>query len=116
MKDYSQQGFEASHKDQCQLWLKASSHDCKGECASDGTGANNFNFHFRGCGWKNKTVTWDEGEQLWIKVVNHLYTMMFGKDHYEYEYNEKKVCVIAQDSQPNFKYDREQWNDEYEDM
>lgn len=34
MKDYSQQGFEASHKDQRQLWLKASSHDCKGECAS----------------------------------------------------------------------------------
>ncbi|XP_044170152.1 uncharacterized protein LOC122954217 isoform X1 [Acropora millepora] len=144
MKDYSQQGFEASHKDQRQLWLKASSHDCKGECASveqmlvhfyaektlflrycfqealraiqDGTGANNFNFHFRGCGWKNKTVTWDEGEQLWIKVVNHLYTMMFGKDHYEYEYNEKKVCVVAQDSQPNYKYDREQWNDEYEDI
>lgn len=53
---------------------------------------------------------------MWIKVVNHLYTMMFGKDHYEYEYNEKKVCVIAQDSQPNFKYDRERWNDEYEDI
>lgn len=53
---------------------------------------------------------------MWIKVVNHLYTMMFGKDHYEYEYNEKKVCVVAQDSQPNYKYDREQWNDEYEDI
>lgn len=34
MKDYSQQGFEASHKDQRQLWLKASSHDCKGEATS----------------------------------------------------------------------------------
>ena len=34
MRDYSQQGFEASHKDQRQLWLKASSHDCKGEATS----------------------------------------------------------------------------------
>ena len=33
-ENYSQQGFEASHKDQRQLWLRASSHDCKGQCAS----------------------------------------------------------------------------------
>ena len=45
--------------------------------------------------------------------MDHLNTMMFGKDHYEYDYNEKKVCVVAQDCQPNFKYDRDQWNGEY---
>ena len=34
MTEYSQQGFEASHKDQRQLWLKASSHDRHGESSS----------------------------------------------------------------------------------
>lgn len=41
---------------------------------------------------------------------------MFGGDYFEYDYNEKKVCFVAQDCQPQFKYDREQWNEEYEDM
>jgi len=34
MTEFSQQGFEASHKDERQLWLKASSHDCRGEASS----------------------------------------------------------------------------------
>jgi len=34
MTEFSQQGFEASHKDQRQLWLKASSHDRHGEASS----------------------------------------------------------------------------------
>ena len=34
MTQFSQQGFEASHKDQRQLWLKASSHDHDGEASS----------------------------------------------------------------------------------
>lgn len=34
MTEFSQQGFEASHKDQRQLWLKASSHDQHGEASS----------------------------------------------------------------------------------
>ena len=34
MREYSQQGFEASHKDQRQLWLKVSSHDQLGEASS----------------------------------------------------------------------------------
>lgn len=34
MRELSQQGFEASHKDQRQLWLKASSHDGHGEASS----------------------------------------------------------------------------------
>lgn len=41
---------------------------------------------------------------------------MFGKDHFDYYYNKKKVCVVAQDCQPNFTYDREQWNEEYTDI
>jgi len=144
MKHYSQQGFEASHKDQRQLWLKASSHDCKGESTSieqmlvhfyaekilflrycfqealrvipGNPGQNTFNFYFRGCGWKHKTINWDEGEQVWIKVMNHLMTLMFGGDHFEYYYNEKKVCVVDQSCHADFKYDREQWNEEYASM
>ena len=34
MTEFSQQGFEAAHKDQRQLWLKASSHDQQGEASS----------------------------------------------------------------------------------
>ena len=79
-------------------------------------GQNIFRFHFRGCGWKQKNVTWDEGEQVWMKVMNHLFTLMFGDDFFEYEYNEKKVCVVADDSKPTFKYSKEEWNEEYPNM
>lgn len=48
--------------------------------------------------------------------MDHLNTMMFGEDHFHYYYNEKKVCMVAQDCQRNFAYDREQWNEEYTDM
>ena len=34
MREYSQQDFEASHKDQHQLCLKVSSHDQRGEASS----------------------------------------------------------------------------------
>lgn len=34
MTEFNQQGFGASHKDQRQLWLKASSHDQNGEATS----------------------------------------------------------------------------------
>ena len=34
MSEFSQQGFEASHKDQRQLWLKATSPDQQGEASS----------------------------------------------------------------------------------
>lgn len=34
MREYNQQRFEASHKDQHQLWLKVSSHDQRGEASS----------------------------------------------------------------------------------
>lgn len=34
MSEFSQQGFEASHKDQRQLWLKATSHHQQGEASS----------------------------------------------------------------------------------
>lgn len=34
MSEFSQQGFEACHKDQRQLWLKATSHHQQGEASS----------------------------------------------------------------------------------
>lgn len=79
-------------------------------------GQNIFNFHFRGCGWKKKTVNWDEDKQVWVKVLNQLLTLMFGKEFFVYEYNEKKVCMVADDSRPTFKYNAEQWNEEYSNM
>ncbi|XP_066025919.1 uncharacterized protein [Pocillopora verrucosa] len=83
MREFSQQGFEASHKEQCQLWLKASSHDRHGEASSieqmlvhfytermlflhlcreaiksveakNGKQDGRYTFYFAGCGWKLK--------------------------------------------------------------
>lgn len=66
MTEFSQQGFEASH----QLWLKATSHDQHGEASSRKTleNQNTFQFYFSGCGWKAKSISWDSGDILWIKL------------------------------------------------
>ena len=32
--NFTQQGFDASHKDQCRVWLTAASHDQHGEATS----------------------------------------------------------------------------------
>lgn len=51
-----------------------------------------------------------------MKLMNHLLTLMFGNEFFVYEYNEKKVCMVADDSKPSFKYSAEQWNEEYDNM
>lgn len=40
MTQFSQQGFEAAHKDQRQLWLKSTIHDCNEEASSSKTAKN----------------------------------------------------------------------------
>lgn len=132
MKEYSQQGFEASHKDHRQLWLKASSHDQQGEASSseqmlvhfyaeimlfmrycfrealksikDRTHDQQtlFHFYFRGCGWKAKDVSWGGNEVTWIRVMDQLMTMMFGADFLEYVYDKKRNCTVSDDHCPAF--------------
>lgn len=139
MREYSQQGFEASHKDQRQLWLKVSSHDqlaeassseqilvhfyaermlfmryCIREALKSVRGKTHkhqtlFRFYFRGCGWKAKDVFWDHGEILWLKVMDQLMTMMFGADFLSYEYDKKRNCHVQDEDLPQFVYDMEEW-------
>ncbi|KXJ09462.1 hypothetical protein AC249_AIPGENE4420 [Exaiptasia diaphana] len=114
MTKYSQQGFEASHKDQRQLWLKSSNHDCNGEASSieqilkhfysektlflrycfrealrvvqgHHGKKNNYDFFFRGCGWKKKKICWTKEDILWIKIIDQLMTSTFGDDFLKYE-------------------------------
>lgn len=40
---------------------------------------NCFQLYFRGCGWKSKSIVWNNEEQLWINVMDNLMTM-FGGD------------------------------------
>ena len=73
-------------------------------------------FHFRGCGWKQKALTWVEEEFVWIRLIDRLFTMTFGDDNFIYEYGEKKTCMVALDSCPTFTYEREEWQEEYQHM
>lgn len=146
MTEFSQQGFEAAHKDQRQLWLKASSHDQHGEASSidqmlvhfysekmlffrycvrealnsikgkTSKQQNSYNFHFRGCGWKQKDMTWDTDEINWIRIMDKLMTMMFGGDFLDYDYDEKKICFVVDEYMPKYAYNRDDWLSEYAQM
>lgn len=146
MTEFSQQGFEASHKDQRQLWLKATSHDQQGEASSieqmlvhfyaermlflrlclreaiksiQGKASENqssFNFYFSGCGWKAKTIHWDSDDILWIKLMDNLMSMMLGEDFFKYTLDVKKTCHVHDDCKPKFVYCRDEWHSNYNHM
>ena len=48
--------------------------------------------------------------------MDHLMTLMFGQDFFEYTLDAKKTCHERDDFQPKFKYSREEWLCEYADM
>lgn len=77
---------------------------------------NSYNFHFRGCGWKWKDVAWDTDEINWIRVMDKRMTMMFGGDFLDYDYNEKKICIVLEEYRPKYVYNREDWLSEYAQM
>ena len=41
--------------------------------------------------------------------MDALFTLMFGNDHLEYEYDSKKCCIISDDDQPKFEYVHKTW-------
>ena len=59
---------------------------------------------------------WDKDEVIWIKIMDHLMSLVYGDDFYEYEYDEKKLCLVSESSQPTFKYERDEWNKDYSNM
>ena len=48
--------------------------------------------------------------------MDHLMTLMFGQDFFEYTLDAKKTCHVQDDFQRKFKYSREEWLCEYADM
>lgn len=63
-----------------------------------------------------KEVFWSPEDIRWIKVMDHLMTLMFGQDFIEYTFDAKKTCHMRDDFLPKFKYSREEWLSEYADM
>ena len=48
--------------------------------------------------------------------MDHLMTLMFGQDFFEYTLDAKKTYHVRDDFLPKFKYSREEWLSEYTDM
>lgn len=48
--------------------------------------------------------------------MDHLMSLMFGQDFFEYILDAKKTCHVQDDCHPRFKYNREEWVNEYVDM
>ena len=48
--------------------------------------------------------------------MDHLMSLMFGQDFFEYILDAKKTCHVRDYCHPQFKYNREEWLDEYVDM
>lgn len=48
--------------------------------------------------------------------MDHLMTLMFGQDFFEYTLDAKKTSHMRDDFLPKFKYSREEWLSEYADM
>ena len=70
-------------------------------------------FYYRGCGWRPKRMTWSEEEQTWIGRIDQLLSDLFGPDYCDYEYTEKKHCVMVPGQFPLMKYDHDEWEKSY---
>ena len=70
-------------------------------------------FYYRGCGWRPKRMTWSEEEQTWIGRIDQLLSDLFGPDYCDYEYTEKKHCVLVPGQFPLMKYDHDEWEKSY---
>ncbi|RMX38908.1 hypothetical protein pdam_00025454, partial [Pocillopora damicornis] len=95
LRDYSNQGFETSHKLQKQIYSRATNHDGSGEASSlDQILTHHYaerllflrlcfrnakecarkgkKFYFRGCGWSNtiSTKKWSATHKRWIDVMD----------------------------------------------
>ncbi|KAK3696833.1 hypothetical protein QZH41_011721 [Actinostola sp. cb2023] len=118
--ELSNQGFEAAHKLQRQLYLKATSHDATGYTSSceymeqillhlytEGllelrlsfTEAKHCiesgnRFYYRGCGWGPKKVNWGIEDIAWIDAMLARFKDLFGPDFCRYKYKENKACVV----------------------
>ena len=52
-------------------------------------------FYYRRCACKAKQIDWNEKDQQWIYRMHELFTNLLGPDSCEYEYTEKKHCVVV---------------------
>nr|XP_058962552.1 uncharacterized protein LOC131789459 [Pocillopora verrucosa] len=135
LRDYSNQGFEASHKLQKQIYSRATNHDGSGEASSlDQILTHHYaerllflrlcfrnakecarkgkKFYFRGCGWSNAVSTkkWSATHKRWIDVMDELFTTFMGKDFLAYRYTEDLSCVVVEEDCPLLEYDDASWD------
>ncbi|XP_078384134.1 uncharacterized protein LOC144666603 [Oculina patagonica] len=134
---YSNQGFEAAHKLQRQLYSRATNHDCLIPASSledilvhsycerllsvryafreaKEAITSGRSFYYRGCGWKKKNVQWTEEDKKWIHKINDLLDMMLGSDHLMYGQTEDtKYCVVKPQSMPSYEYNHQNWEDQF---
>ena len=54
-------------------------------------------------------MDWNEEDQQWIYRMDELFTNLFGPDYCEYEYTEKKHCVVVPGQFPLIQYQHEEW-------
>ncbi|KAK3736692.1 hypothetical protein QZH41_011485, partial [Actinostola sp. cb2023] len=136
---YSNQGFEASHKVHRALYSRATSHDqaevgqsleqilthwltemmlclriqfCKAyETIKEGK----HHFHYRGCGWPNKRVDWNEQKVSWITTITTLFVNLYGKNALKYVYLPDKGTRVCDQDDPRHQlcYNHEKWEKEY---
>ncbi|XP_068684804.1 uncharacterized protein [Montipora foliosa] len=134
LRHYSNQGFEAAHKLQKQIFSRATNfvyvmrpismdqilthqyaekilflrlcfRNAK-ECARKGK-----KFHFQGCSWRNtiSTKKWSTAHKHWIETMDELFTTFMCKDVLSYEYTDKKCCIVSESDHPRFEYNDTTW-------
>ncbi|KAK3723108.1 hypothetical protein QZH41_018347, partial [Actinostola sp. cb2023] len=118
-RELSNQGFEASHKLQRQVYAKCTSHDASDYVSSVKQMFLHMNaekllelryafreaknsissgkpFLYRGCGWKKKHGSWSDEEKEWILKMDNLFTDQFGPEFCKYTTTEKKTCTCGE--------------------
>ena len=56
-------------------------------------------------------MIWSTEHQTRIRILHHLFTMVFGKDFLKYEFTNKKCTIV---DEPMYIYQREQWGEQFQ--
>ncbi|XP_031553519.1 uncharacterized protein LOC116290589 [Actinia tenebrosa] len=133
---YSNQGFEALHRLQRQVYTRATNHDAKlpGKsledilihhyaekllffrlCVTNAIECHNEGkpFHFRGCGWKKNICPMLNDDIRWLHLMKDLSASIMGDDYLQYYFDKNSGVKIVEDMIPHAIYNHEEWEAEY---
>ncbi|KAK3745610.1 hypothetical protein QZH41_003628 [Actinostola sp. cb2023] len=125
-RELSNQGFEASHKLQRQVYAKCTSHDASDYVSSvkqmflhmNAEKLLELRYAFREAKnsissedvvGRKKHGSWSDEEKEWILKMDNLFTDQFGPEFCKYTTTEKKTCVLVEKQFPVFKYVHSDW-------